>query len=165
VGEQTEGDKLADLLSLWHAADQIFLWAGQLSWACGTPQNQFFSGPRAENASHFTLRRWRINLSQGRSENFYKCRRLIFKGIVSRDFVVCFLVSFDRSYISTHQERVLLLLKVRFCFEFFDFRVWAWWAQEGKWRLNLSKYGAHIQDILLLFMSIITENPVKKNGA
>jgi hypothetical protein len=29
-----------------------------------------------------------------------------FKGIVSRDFVVCFLVSFDRSDISTHQERV-----------------------------------------------------------
>jgi hypothetical protein len=36
------------------------------------------------------------------------------KGIVSRDFVVCFLVSFNRSDISTHQERVLLLLKVRF---------------------------------------------------
>jgi hypothetical protein len=32
------------------------------------------------------------------------------KGIVSRDFVVCFLVSFDRSDISTHQEWVLLLL-------------------------------------------------------
>jgi hypothetical protein len=45
------------------------------------------------------------------------------KGIVSRDFVVCFLVSFDRSYISTHQERVLLLLKVRFRIEFFDFHV------------------------------------------
>jgi hypothetical protein len=26
-------------------------------------------------------------------------------------------------------------------------------------------YGAHTQDIFLLFMSIITENPVKKNGA
>jgi hypothetical protein len=49
----------------------------------------------------------------------------IVKGIVSRDFVVCFLVSFDRSYISIHQERVLLLLKVRFRIEFFDFRVWA----------------------------------------
>jgi hypothetical protein len=46
-----------------------------------------------------------------------------FKGIVSRDFVVCFLVSFDRSDISTHQEGVLLLLKVRFRIEFFDFRV------------------------------------------
>jgi hypothetical protein len=45
------------------------------------------------------------------------------KGIVSRDFVVCFLVSFDRSDIYTHQERVLLHLKVRFRFEFFDFRV------------------------------------------
>jgi hypothetical protein len=44
-------------------------------------------------------------------------------GIVSRDFVVCFLVSFYRSHISTHQERVLLLLKVRFCIKFFDFRV------------------------------------------
>jgi hypothetical protein len=50
-----------------------------------------------------------------------------FKGIpvVSQDFVVCFLVSFDRSDIFTHQERVLLLLKVRFRVEFFDFRVWA----------------------------------------
>jgi hypothetical protein len=45
------------------------------------------------------------------------------KGIVSRDFVVCFLVPFDRSHISKHQERVLLLLKVRFRIEFFDFRV------------------------------------------
>jgi hypothetical protein len=45
------------------------------------------------------------------------------KGIVSRDFVVCFFVSFDRSDISTHQELVLLLLKVRFRIEFFDFRV------------------------------------------
>jgi hypothetical protein len=49
-----------------------------------------------------------------------------FKGIVSRDFVVCFLVSFDRSHISKHQEWVLLLLKVRFRIEFFNFRVWAW---------------------------------------
>jgi hypothetical protein len=49
----------------------------------------------------------------------------LFKGIVSRDFVVGFLVSFDRSDISTHQERVLWLLKVRFRIEFFDFRVWA----------------------------------------
>jgi hypothetical protein len=45
------------------------------------------------------------------------------KGIVSRDFVVCFLVSFDRSDISTHQERVLLLLKAHFRIEFFDFCV------------------------------------------
>jgi hypothetical protein len=48
------------------------------------------------------------------------------KGIVSRDFVVCFSVSFDRSYISTHQERALLLIKVPFSIDFFDFRVWAW---------------------------------------
>jgi hypothetical protein len=87
------------------------------------------------------------------------------KGIVSRDFVVCFLMSFDRSDISTHQKRVLLLLKVRFRIKFLDFRVWPWWAQEGKWRVNMSKYWAHTQDILLLFLSIITENPVKKNGA
>jgi hypothetical protein len=45
------------------------------------------------------------------------------KGIVSRDFMVCFLVSFDRSDISTHQERGVLFLKVRFRIEFFDFRV------------------------------------------
>jgi hypothetical protein len=49
----------------------------------------------------------------------------IVKGIVSRDFVVCVLVSFDRSDISTHQEWVLLLLKVSFRIEFFYFRVWA----------------------------------------
>jgi hypothetical protein len=48
---------------------------------------------------------------------------LQFKGIVSRDLVVCFLVSFDRYDISTHQEWVLSLLKVRFRIEFFDFRV------------------------------------------
>jgi hypothetical protein len=47
----------------------------------------------------------------------------MFKGIVSRDFVVCFLVSIERSDISTHKECVLLLLKVRFHVEFFDFRV------------------------------------------
>jgi hypothetical protein len=51
---------------------------------------------------------------------------LALKGIVSRDFVVCFLVSFDRSNIYTHQERVLLLLKVRFRIEFFDFCVRTW---------------------------------------
>jgi hypothetical protein len=49
----------------------------------------------------------------------------LIKGIVSRGFVVCFLVSFDRSDISTHQEWVLLLLKVHFRIEFFDFRVLA----------------------------------------
>jgi hypothetical protein len=43
------------------------------------------------------------------------------KGIVIRDFVVCFLVSFDRSEVSTHQEH--LLLKLCFRVEFFDFRV------------------------------------------
>jgi hypothetical protein len=86
------------------------------------------------------------------------------KGIVSRDFMLCFLVSFDRSYISTHQERVLLLLKVHFRIEFFYFRVWAWWAPEGKWRLNLSKYGAHKQEFFFLVMCIINEDAVKKNG-
>jgi hypothetical protein len=52
-------------------------------------------------------------------------RVLLFKGIVSRDFGVCFLVSFDRSEVPTHQERFHLLLKFRFRVEFFDFRVWA----------------------------------------
>jgi hypothetical protein len=47
----------------------------------------------------------------------------VIKGIVSRDFMVCFLVSFDGSDISTHQEQVLLLLKVHFHIEFFDFCV------------------------------------------
>jgi hypothetical protein len=36
-----------------------------------------------------------------------------------------FLVSFGRSDISTHQEWVLLLLKVRFRVKFFDFHAWA----------------------------------------
>jgi hypothetical protein len=35
------------------------------------------------------------------------------------------LVSFDRSDISKHQEWVLLLLKVCFLVEFFDFHAWA----------------------------------------
>jgi hypothetical protein len=38
------------------------------------------------------------------------------KGIVSRDFIVCFLVSFDRSEVSTHKEWVHLILKFRFRF-------------------------------------------------
>jgi hypothetical protein len=46
-----------------------------------------------------------------------------FKGIVSRDFVVCFLVSFDRSEVPTHKERAHLLLKFRFRVEIFDSRV------------------------------------------
>jgi hypothetical protein len=44
-----------------------------------------------------------------------------FKGIVSQDFVVCFLVSFDRPDISKHQERVLLLLKSSFSYRNFRF--------------------------------------------
>jgi hypothetical protein len=59
-------------------------------------------------------------------EALYSINNPVLKGIVSRDFVVCFLVSFNRSDISTHQERVLLLLKVRFRIEYFDFPVWAW---------------------------------------
>jgi hypothetical protein len=86
-------------------------------------------------------------------------------GIVSRDFVVCFLVSFDKSHISTHQEWVLLLWKVRFRIEFFDFCVWAWWAPEGKWRLNLSKYGAHTQEFFYIVYVDYYCDPVKKNGA
>jgi hypothetical protein len=45
--------------------------------------------------------------------------KILFKGIVSQDFVVCFFVSFDGSDIYTHQERILLLLKVcKFSFAF-----------------------------------------------
>jgi hypothetical protein len=46
-----------------------------------------------------------------------------FKGMVSRDFVLYFLVSFDRSEVCTNAELVRLLLKFRFHVEFFDFRV------------------------------------------
>jgi hypothetical protein len=46
------------------------------------------------------------------------------KGIVSRDFAVCFLVSFDRSEVCIHAGAcVRLLLKFRFRNEFFNFRV------------------------------------------
>jgi hypothetical protein len=51
-----------------------------------------------------------------------------FKRIVWRDFVVYLLVSFDRSEVPTHKERVHLLLKYRFRVEIFDFRVSAQWT-------------------------------------
>jgi hypothetical protein len=79
--------------------------------------------------------------------------------------MVCFLVSLDRSYISTHQEQILLLLKVNFHIKFFDFLSGRSEPRKEKWRQNLSKYGAQIQDILLLFTFIITEDLMKKNGA
>jgi hypothetical protein len=44
-----------------------------------------------------------------------------FKGIVSRDFVVCFLVSFDKSHISTYQEWVLFAFKSSFSCRIFRF--------------------------------------------
>jgi hypothetical protein len=73
-------------------------------------------------------------------------------------------VSFDRSEVSKNKERVYLLLKFCFPVEFFDFRVWAYSELRiVKWRVNLSKYGAGVQDILLLFMFIITKDPAKKN--
>jgi hypothetical protein len=50
-----------------------------------------------------------------------KNNEMLFKRIVSRDFVVCFLVSFARSEVPTHTECVRLLLKLHFCFELFDF--------------------------------------------
>jgi hypothetical protein len=46
----------------------------------------------------------------------------ILKGIISRDFVVCFLVSFYRSEVCKHAKRVCLLLKFRFRVEFSVFR-------------------------------------------
>jgi hypothetical protein len=45
------------------------------------------------------------------------------KGIVSRDLCICFLYHPIDLKISTHKERVLLLLKFRFRVKFFDFRV------------------------------------------
>jgi hypothetical protein len=45
------------------------------------------------------------------------------KGIVAQDFVVWFLVSFNRSEVCKHAGRVRLLLKFRFRVEFFDLRV------------------------------------------
>jgi hypothetical protein len=65
------------------------------------------------------------NLSRAHISGRRNSELLQVKGIVSRDFVVCFLVSIDRSDISTHQELILLLLKVRFHVEFFNIRVWA----------------------------------------
>jgi hypothetical protein len=46
-----------------------------------------------------------------------------FKGIVSRDFVVCILVSFDRSEVPTHTKSLRLPLRFRLHVEFFDLRV------------------------------------------
>jgi hypothetical protein len=51
----------------------------------------------------------------------YQWKTSLIKGTVSRDFVVCFLVSFDRSEVYRHTERVRLLLKLRFRNEFLDF--------------------------------------------
>jgi hypothetical protein len=42
--------------------------------------------------------------------------------LISRDFVVCFLVYFDRSEVPPHTERVRLLLKLCFLVNFFYFR-------------------------------------------
>jgi hypothetical protein len=53
----------------------------------------------------------------------YALVKNIFKGIVSRNFLVCLLMSFDRCEVPTQKERVLLLLKFRFRVEFFDFRI------------------------------------------
>jgi hypothetical protein len=61
----------------------------------------------------------------------------ILKGIVSRDFVVCFLVSFDRSEVSTHKEWVHLLLKFRFRVEF---RVQIFVEICGKVEMKLATY-------------------------
>jgi citrate lyase synthetase len=52
----------------------------------------------------------------------------VLKGIVSRDFVVCFLVSFNRSEVPTYNERVHLLLKFRFRVKFFDFFWGGYWV-------------------------------------
>jgi hypothetical protein len=71
------------------------------------------------------MKSWGEMLYQKPVAEFTKLSIKALKGIVSRDFVVCFLVSIDRSDISTHQEWVLMLLKVRFDVEFFDIRVWA----------------------------------------
>jgi hypothetical protein len=48
---------------------------------------------------------------------------LCIKGIVSRDFFICFLESFDRSEVFTHMEPVRLPLKFRLRVEIFDFLV------------------------------------------
>jgi hypothetical protein len=49
-------------------------------------------------------------------------RTLKFKGIVSRDLHICFLIPFNRPEIPAHKEWVLLLLKFRFLVELFYFR-------------------------------------------
>jgi hypothetical protein len=63
--------------------------------------------------------------------------------------VVCFLVSFDRSEVSIHKERVHLLLNFRFHVK--NFLIFASVRSEPrmeKWRVTLSLYGAHLHDIL-----------------
>jgi hypothetical protein len=62
---------------------------------------------------------WRFSIME-----FTVYAHLPFKGIVSRDLDVCFLVSFDRSKVSTHAHCCNFPLKLRsFRVEFFDFRV------------------------------------------
>jgi hypothetical protein len=65
------------------------------------------------------------------------------------------LVSFDRSDISTHQEWVLLLLKVRFRIEFFDFLCMGVVSSGSKIARNFVLVRGYI---LLLFMSISVAN-------
>jgi hypothetical protein len=54
------------------------------------------------------------------------------------DFVVCFLVSFDRSEVPTNKERVHLLLKFRFMSKFSIFASVHSELRKVKWRVNLS---------------------------
>jgi hypothetical protein len=58
-----------------------------------------------------------------------------------------------------------LILKFRFVSNFLIFASVRSEPRIEKWRVNLSYYGAHIQYILLLFLFIFSEDPVKKNGA
>jgi hypothetical protein len=77
------------------------------------------------------------------SSVFPKLFRL-FKGIVSWDFVICFLVSFDRSDISTHQERVLLLFKSSFSCQIFRFSCLGVVSLHCEWSWALSLYAATV---------------------
>jgi hypothetical protein len=58
------------------------------------------------------------------------------KEIVTRDFVVCFLVSFDSYEVPTHSELVHLHFKFRFCVKYFNFRVSAYEVYSVSERLS-----------------------------
>jgi hypothetical protein len=80
--------------------------------------------------------------------------------------VVCFLVSFDRSDISTHQEWGSFAFKSLFSYRIFRFSCLGVVSPGRKMTPKFVQVrGSYTIFFFLLFMLIITDDPVKKNGA